>query len=442
MGDAAPLVAGACSHYDADRTTQEAVVMKLWGRHVEQLAFMVLIMAVSPAVLADGKLSGRVTDLDDMPVKDAHVVLTGPTGVVTQATTDATGSYAVTVDAAGAYALVIDAGGAQRHLKIDIPADVEATLDSKLEIGGEVIEVQGNREPLRYARVVSDPLAIPPYSDAAVLGDVWVRAWLMLDVDEHGVVNRARFLKRPGHDLDDIAVKHVFGVRFDPARDPEGRPARSYVVVPLEWPAKSWLQMHSAGSRRRDSLPAAIQRDSRGMVFDIYPPCAGTRSSIRGESSMTVMRDCSTPNLAKIDASEPWYARDPSLPVPPMLDAPKLDPAKVREEPVALARRNHRLAIATTAAAGALAVGTVLSYLQYAKWSARVDDDQSGRLHVDRMKLNHDQARKTGWGLGMVGFGVGALANIAAGTHFWLHSSAVTVQPRGDGGSLAYSGRF
>src|SRR3954470_16378753 len=46
---------------------------------------------------------------------------------------------------------------------------------------------------------------IPPYSDEARMGNVWVISYVWLDIDETGTVQRVKFIKRPGHDLDQIA---------------------------------------------------------------------------------------------------------------------------------------------------------------------------------------------------------------------------------------------
>ena len=46
----------------------------------------------------------------------------------------------------------------------------------------------------------------PPYSDEAFEKDVWAVAWLLLDVDATGRVASARFYKRPGYGLDELAL--------------------------------------------------------------------------------------------------------------------------------------------------------------------------------------------------------------------------------------------
>ena len=417
------------------------------GRDViNKLAVMLVVLGgTATAALADVKLSGRVTNLEDKPVPSATIVATGPTGVVTRATTDLNGEYTMTVDAGGSYAVVFTSGATTRSGKVSLPGQGEATLDTTLELGGEIIEVESDHVPLRYAKPTSDDLAIPPYSDAAILGDTWVRAWLALDVDERGVVVRAKFLKRPGHDLDDIAVKHVFGVRFDPARDQFGRPARSYVVWKLEWPAHSWMQSRAAVMSRLPREPAMLQREGfaqgHGVFMDSYPPCQGTRG-LSLDQRKPVMRDCSVPDLSKIDLSEAWIPRDPTLPLPPVVDHPTLDTQKVRDEPIRRAQRNHTLAIATMASAGVMGVGTVLAYIQFSKYSKRVDADEADHVSFDAAKLSHDQTRSTAWGLGTLGFAAGALVSTVASAHFWLHSSVVSLQPARDGASLSFAGRF
>ena len=75
-----------------------------------------------------------------------------------------------------------------------------------------------------------------PYSDEAIDENLWFAAWLLLHVDETGKVAWVRFVKRPGVDLEAIAVKKVMGFRFDPARDEFGDAIPSVVLWKMDWP--------------------------------------------------------------------------------------------------------------------------------------------------------------------------------------------------------------
>src|SRR5262245_15417022 len=148
-----------------------------------RLLVVLLVCCVSAVAVADSKLSGRVTDRSDQPVGGATVIITGPNGSETRVVTDPTGSYVATVPTGGAYSVVFAFGKMKIGGQVDVPADGAATLDGKLELTGEIIEVREHR-PLQYAKPKFDPLIIPPYSDRAALEDRWVKAWLLLYVDE------------------------------------------------------------------------------------------------------------------------------------------------------------------------------------------------------------------------------------------------------------------
>lgn len=399
---------------------------------------LVALCGASTAALADGRLAGRVTDFNDQPVGDASVVVTGPDGAETAVTTDPTGRYVATVHAGGPYTVTFSFGKERVGARVVIPADGAATLNGRLEMGGEIIEVHGT-PPIQYAKPKSDPLAIPPYSDAAVLGDYWSRGWLLLDVDDHGVVARIKFLKRPGHDLDAIAVKHAFGLLFDPARDGHGVPVRSYIVWPLEWPSMGWLQSRQALANRLPIFPDTVQFDHGGIFMDGYPPCADEGIDLGAVHPM--VRDCSVPDLSRADASEPWLGRDSSVPPPVVAAAPILDPAKLRADQIASARQNRRSAIIATGVTAAMVAGVAVTYLQFSKYHDRVNAEEADQTSL-HPGLASDQDHQRAWEGGMLGFMAGALVSGMATEYFWSHSSVVMLQPTGEGGTLSYAGRF
>jgi hypothetical protein len=141
----------------------------------------------------------------------------------------------------------------------------------------------------------------PPYSDAAIEQDAWTRAWLLLDIDPRGAVTRFKFLKRPGYDLEDVAARQVFGLRFEPALDARGKPQRTWMIWLIEWPSYGWL-IDRLGVA--SGMPPVIGFPPRRM--DAYVPCRGSGPMNLG-SIHPAYKDCSAPNLTRRHfAAQPW----------------------------------------------------------------------------------------------------------------------------------------
>lgn len=178
-----------------------------------------------------------------------------------------------------------------------------ARADSPPTISSEVIEIHDLPPPLSQLSVkpkpLQDPRVLPPYSDEAIVRDVWTRAWFLLDVDATGAVVRAKFLKRPGAKLEDIALAQAFKVKFEPARDLSHRPSRSYAVWMIEWPSWQWMVARTGNVTR---LPVRYAR---------HVPCRGS-GPLNLNSVHPVYRDCSVPDPAKLDPNERWLARGAS----------------------------------------------------------------------------------------------------------------------------------
>ncbi|HEY1815092.1 MAG TPA: hypothetical protein VGG74_22250 [Kofleriaceae bacterium] len=143
---------------------------------------------------------------------------------------------------------------------------------------------------------------LPPYSDAAVLQDAWVRSWLLLDIDAHGKVARFKFLHRPGYDLEPIAAREVWNLTFDPARDNRNRPVGTLIVWRIEWPSAGWMM-----SRFGTYLVWPPKNADNGVSPVALVPCAGS-GPLQLESIHPVYRDCSKPDLSRVNA-EPWITR-------------------------------------------------------------------------------------------------------------------------------------
>jgi hypothetical protein len=164
---------------------------------------------------------------------------------------------------------------------------------------GEVIHVDDNL-PIKVLPKPSksyNPRLLPKYSDAAVLQNVWVRAWVVLDIDESGKVQRFKFLKRPGYDLDPIAAQEIWKLSFEPARDHRNRPVGTQIAWRIEWPSYWWAV--AWGSALAWPAPIGLPATSPAM----FVRCTGSGPSMNG-----VTRDCSMPDITRGDR-EAWITR-------------------------------------------------------------------------------------------------------------------------------------
>ncbi|HEY1815091.1 MAG TPA: hypothetical protein VGG74_22245 [Kofleriaceae bacterium] len=164
---------------------------------------------------------------------------------------------------------------------------------------GEVIHVDDNA-PIKVqpkpAKSYNARL-VPKYSDKAVLENVWVRAWVMLDVGATGKVEGFKYLKRPGYDLEPFAAREVWKLSFEPARDLRNRPVETQIVWRIEWPSFWWLV--DLGTPLAWPAPIGLPATSPAM----FVRCTGA-----GPSMNEVTRDCSMPDLKGGD-HEKWIAR-------------------------------------------------------------------------------------------------------------------------------------
>ena len=168
------------------------------------------------------------------------------------------------------------------HAEVPVPVTVRGETIVIEDKAPKVVAPQPNKN---YQRIA------PRYSDIAIERDVWAKAWLVLALDERGTVTRVKLLKRPGYDLDQIAIDQAFKMKFAPAEDAFGRPMRSQLVWEIEWPSYGWMIA-------MEGLATRIPPGTNSV------PCAGS-GPLHMDSVHPVYRDCSVPDLAKA-AAVPW----------------------------------------------------------------------------------------------------------------------------------------
>ena len=179
---------------------------------------------------------------------------------------------------------------------------VSAQADEVIDIHDiPVPKVMPKPTPTSY-----DARKIPAYSDEAALDDVWVRTWLLLDIDARGNVARFKFLNHPGYGLEPIAIKEAFKVKFSPALDNRDRPTETFALWKIEWPAFDYMREIYGDTRR---VPQA-------MFSGDPSPLSSVRCLGAGPLNLTelhpVYRDCRKPDASKVDA-EPWVFADGHL---------------------------------------------------------------------------------------------------------------------------------
>jgi len=262
----------------------------------------VILSIMSSAAFADdlSHLSGRVLDENTgLPVEGALVMVSGSHGLEKTLETDQAGRYAADV-APGEYNVIFVHGHSRSSGRVVVDA-AAASLDGRVDsLEGEVIHVKDHIAPPVPPKPKNfKPRATPPYSDKAVLSDAWTKAHMLLDVDEQGVVRRYKWLQRPGYDLEKIAVSEVTKLKFDPAKDADGKPMRAWVVWSIEWPSAWWLEK-LVGTR--STMPPIV--GFPGHRLDDYVPCKGSGPWAMGSVHPTY-KDCSKPDLTKA-AKEAW----------------------------------------------------------------------------------------------------------------------------------------
>ncbi|MEJ7597242.1 MAG: carboxypeptidase-like regulatory domain-containing protein [Kofleriaceae bacterium] len=261
---------------------------KLFHRAITILASIVVL--ASPAAAEDpvsgfeiygpGELTGRVVSEDGKTLANVEVHVTSKSG----------GDRIVKSDKQGNYKLKLKAGRDEASFVFvrDPHARVEGKLALSVTIdGNEAIEIHESLPPAVMAKPRDAWAAIPEYSKVAIDKDVWTKAWLLLDVSASGEVTQLKLLKRAGYDLDPIAIREGFKLKFEPARDRTKHAIRSQLVWGFEWPSRSWLLGKGRSLYR---MPAEVKT----------VPCRSTTGAFRPQH-----RDCANADLGK-GLSENW----------------------------------------------------------------------------------------------------------------------------------------
>ncbi|HEY1546704.1 MAG TPA: carboxypeptidase-like regulatory domain-containing protein [Kofleriaceae bacterium] len=191
--------------------------------------------------------------------------------------------HPVATDHDGHYHLKLAAGAS---VLVFVYGDVRITstaANSHAGDDGETVDMHDLVVPASPPKLKHSPKR-PTYSDTATDHDAWLRAWLLLDIDESGKVVRLKVLDRPGYDLDSVATAFGFAAEFEPARDRANRPMRTQLMWVIDWPPFSWSNDEG---RSPDSLPC---RDEHGT----HPA--------------RLERSCARPTIANA-LSQPWITR-------------------------------------------------------------------------------------------------------------------------------------
>src|SRR5262245_56492594 len=218
-----------------------------------------MVLGLAGTARADAWVVGHVSDLLGRPVPNVRVhVLTKSDHQIVK--TDKNGDYRVVIDGNEDVSVVVGAGNEHTFRKGSVKDGTTNHLDFEAEIAeGEIIRITDSKPFTTPPRWPEDVVRkTPPSSDQAVERDAWAKAWLLIDIDETGRVLRVKLVKRPGFDLDEIAVKEAMKLRFTPALDERGKPMRTQIFWALEWPSHGWLIEHFGTASRMPSESYAI----------------------------------------------------------------------------------------------------------------------------------------------------------------------------------------
>ena len=420
------------------------------GMRAAILSVLVLLWVAGTAS-ADAVLQGRVTDLLGQPIGRARVhVMTGKDHKIVE--TDADGYYRVDLDGDTEVSVVIGAGNLHTFRKGTVKDGTIKTLDLEVEVAeGEIIRIIDSKPPAVPPKLSKDiPKITPQYSEEAVERDAWARAWILLDIDETGKVVRVKLLRRPGFDLDEIAVKEAMKLRFEPALDEHRKPMRTQMLWSMEWPSHGWLVEHNGTASKMPIEAYVVDPLIRGFGGQGQPvapptgasslsrvPCAGS-GPLNLDLRYPVYRDCSKPNLERASIL-PWL--DGTGPIPP---DPVETPLAIRRT-VLVPHPNRVAQLSVVAGAAALAVGFVYSYAKLEKYNSRVAElERRPKEDFDFYELQRTSARAERWRQIAAVSGFTAAAGAAIAAFVWVNPPMkhLNVTPEKQGASVSFQSRF
>jgi len=426
----------------------------------------------APPAMGPTVVTGRVTDVLGRPVPNARVYVLPRRGQPHQTKTGKDGRYSVQVGTLGTHGVVIAIDRAHTFRTVLVRQGMTNTMDVEVELdieGGEVIKIEDRKrpQPAVKAKPTKDPRVSLPYSEEAVERDAWARAWLLLDVDEQGIVTRMKLLKRPGFDLDKICIEEAFKLRFDPARDAAGRPMKTYMLWTFEWPSWGWLiqgngvavrrpadsnAMHSlaanitvtgtegAGNAKIGgpwARPSAAATAFEGALDRV--PCAGS-GPLNLDLRNRAYRDCSQPDMS-VAESLPWITRETADTAIAELANPNLM-LVTDDTPKGSPIPGYVLAGVTAG----LAITTVISFLQFDKYQQRVEDS-AWQATIDPDAYRATAQSRSRWGKLTLGFTAATILSGGVTLLVWHRSqsrSSFSVQPTssGSGGAALFTTSF
>jgi hypothetical protein len=427
-------------------------------------ACVLVLWALLGVAAAEGPpttLTGRVSDVLGRPIADARVYVLAKTGEREETRTNKHGRYAVKLSRGGAYGVVIAVDEVHTYRTVLIEAQKSTTLDVEVELdvaGGEVIKIVDRKLPAPAVKPkpTTDSRKSLPYSEEAVERDAWAKAWVLLDVNESGMVTRLKLLKAPGFDLDKIAIEEAFKLRFAPARDAAGRPMRTYVVWAMEWPSWGWLAqgngttggkpndtnaVHgwSMNHRERELATANWARPSAVAFPHALErvPCAGS-GPLNLDLRNRAYRDCSGYDLGEADAL-PWITRD-------TVDVAVAEIAKTRAALIEIpGEPPSRIPdVIASVVTGGLVVAMIASYRQFGKYDERVRE-LGWQRPIDWDANRQAIQGRDRWTKISLGMSAAAIISGAVTLFLWNRDappSSFSVQPSKHGGTASLSVSF
>jgi hypothetical protein len=229
--------------------------------------------------IALGTLEGRIVEGATLTaIEGATIIVTdsqrGP--VVASGMTDPNGQFHYNVPP-GTYDILGIFGDARWiHLNSKVERNKITQVPGALSLDAEIVTVHEqapNPEHRAPEAIRATVKPILPYSDQAINENIWAVGWMLVDVNEKGIVTAFRFLHRPGYGLDEIAATEIWGLRFKPAVDAAGQPMSTKVLWKLEWPAFHYSKQHKlVGLGGEGALTSAMEGAARNdLVANHFP---------------------------------------------------------------------------------------------------------------------------------------------------------------------------